>query len=239
MYGPTLHRDQNERNSPNSQRDFSTFKCGSLSSSLLWTAWVKRWNVTGQMTRIFVIVTQAANTRMHTENEISLDYYFLFNTNARMSGIRMPYNGRRVVTSHVVCLCAGWNVRVVAVWLFPQSGSRAQLEFNVYLSFGWESTMVAVWLVATLVDIDGNIALCAARRYFVTSFEAIDLIILVFSPSPLSYYYSHYYDCSQTLLLQWKRISFGVTVWLSDADSKKQEKQWKTHSHQYGHLFNT
>lgn len=45
----------------------------------------------------------------------------------------------------------------------------------------------------------GTIALCAACRYFVTSSEAIVLIILVFSPSPLS----HYYNSSQTLLLQW------------------------------------
>lgn len=38
------------------------------------------------------------------------------------------------------------------------------------------------------VGIGGNSALCAACRYFVTSFQAIDLIILVvFSPSPLSW----------------------------------------------------
>lgn len=111
------------------------------------------------------------------------------------------------------CACGG---SLIVLTVSPTRAFGVQRIFPIPMS----NRMVDGWLLATVVDIDGNIALCAAYRYFVTSFGAIDHIILVFLPSPLSYY-----DCSQTLLLEWNRIHWCDC--LTGLATTKQEKQCK------------
>lgn len=100
----------------------------------------------------------------------------------------MPYNGRRVVVCVCVHMCRFRCACVGSLIVLTVNPTRAIGVQRILFSFRCEAQC---WMGGCCTTIDGTIALCAACRYFVTSFEAIDLIILVFLPSPLSYY-----DCS-------------------------------------------